>query len=218
MIYLGTFTFPSLPERISVSTGMVTQSYNLLSGKVMIPGGTDVKAIKWSGTSFGRKRRRTVLVKQWQSPEECIRLLTEAMQTKQALNLIVEEAPINLDVTITRFDYEAFGAYGDIEYSIELTEARALKVYTVSELNIQPFAKTVETRPETAQVSGQAYTVVSGDNLWKIARKFYGGSGSDWQRIYAANAAVIEAEAQKRGKASSDNGHWIYPGCVLVIP
>ncbi len=218
MIYLGTFPFPSLPERISISTGIVSQSYNLLSGRVSIPGGTDVKTIKWSGTFFGRKRRRTALVKRWQKPEECIRQITEAMQAGKALNLIVEEAPINLDVTISRFDYEAFGAFGDIAYSIELTEAHALKVYTVSELNIQPFAKTVETRPEPASGSGQAYTVVSGDNLWKIARKFYGGSGSDWQKIYGANAEVIEAEAKKRGKSSSDHGHWIYPGCVLMIP
>ncbi len=218
MIYLGEFTFPSLPERIAVSTGMVYQTYNLLNGRVSIPGAGDVKAVKWSGVFFGGKRRRTVLVEEWQSPEECIRMLTEAMESREVLNLIVEEAPINLDVTIAKFDYEAFGAFGDMEYSIELTEARALKVYTVSEMNIQPFAKTVETRPEEAKTSGQAYTVVSGDNLWKIARKFYSGSGSDWQKIYSANAAVIEAEAQKRGKSSSDNGHWIYPGCVLSIP
>jgi len=77
-------------------------------------------------------------------------------------------------------------------------------------------AKTVETRPETR--ASQAYTVISGDNLWKIARRFYGGSGSDWKKIYDANAAVIEETAKQYGKPSSDNGHWIYPGCILTIP
>ena len=216
MIYLDTFTFPSLPERIGISGGAVYQTYSLLAGRASIPGGKDIKSVKWSGTFFGRKRRRTVLVQQWEEPAECIGFLEDAMKNGKTLNLIVDEAPINLDVTISRLSYEAVGAFGDIEYTIELEEASALKVYTVSEKNIQPLAKTVETRPETP--TSQAYTVVSGDNLWKIARRFYGGSGSDWKKIYDANASVIEETAKKYGKASSDNGHWIYSGCILTIP
>ncbi|MDE6930069.1 MAG: LysM peptidoglycan-binding domain-containing protein [Lachnospiraceae bacterium] len=216
MIYLDTFTFPSLPERIGISGGAVYQTYSLLAGRASIPGGKDIKSVKWSGTFFGRKRRRTVLVQQWEEPAECIRFLEDAMKSGKILNLIVDEAPINLDVTISTLSYEAVGAYGDIEYTIELEEASALKVYTVSEKNIQPLAKTVETRPETR--ASQAYTVVSGDNLWKIARRFYGGSGSDWKKIYDANAATIEETAKQHRKASSDNGHWIYPGCILTIP
>ena len=216
MIYLDTFTFPSLPERIGISGGAVYQNYSLLAGRASIPGGKDIKSVKWSGTFFGRKRRRTVLVQQWEEPAECIGFLEDAMKNGKTLNLIVDEAPINLDVTISRLSYEAVGAFGDIEYTIELEEASALKVYTVYEKNIQPLAKTVETRPETP--IGQAYTVVSGDNLWKIARRFYGGSGNDWKKIYDANASVIEKKAKKYGKTSSDNGHWIYPGCILTIP
>lgn len=218
MIYLDDFVFPSLPERISVSVGAVYQTYNLLNGKVAIPNGDDIKSVKWTGVFFGRKRRHTVLVQEWTEPEECVDFLEDAIKSKNTMNLIVEEAPINLDVTISKCSYEAAGAFGDIEYSIELQETRTLKVYTTSELNIQPMAKTVETRPEPPQASGQSYIVVSGDNLWKIARKFYGGSGADWQKIYNANAETIEITARKHGKASSDNGHWIYPGCTLTIP
>ena len=205
MIYLDTFTFPSLPERLGISGGAVYQTYSLLAGRASIPGGKDIKSVKWSGTFFGRKRRRTVLVQQWEEPAECIRFLEDAMKNGKTLNLIVDEAPINLDVTISTLSYEAVGAYGDIEYTIELEEASALKVYTVSEKNIQPLAKTVETRPETP--TSQAYTVISGDNLWKIARRFYGGNGSDWKKIYDANAVIIEEVAKQHGKPSSDNGH-----------
>lgn len=217
MIYLDDFVFPSLPERISVSVGAIYQTYNLMSGKVAIPNGDDIKSVKWTGRFFGRKRQHTVLVQEWTEPEECVEFLDDAIKSKKTLNLIVEEAPINLDVTVSKFDYAAAGAFGDIEYSIELQEAGTLKVYTTSELNIQPMSKTVETRPEPPQASGQSYTVVSGDNLWKIARKFYGGSGADWQKIYNANAEIIESTARKHGKTSSDNGKWIYPGCILTI-
>lgn len=220
MIYLDDFAFPSMPERISVSAGANYQTYSLMDRKIAIPKGMDIKSVKWSGTFFGRKRRRTSLVEDWMAPEECVTFLEENMESGSTLNLIVEEAPVNLDVSIARFNYEAFGAFGDIAYTIELQEARTLKVYTTSELNIQPLAKTVETRPEAedSQTAGQSYEVKSGDNLWKIARKFYGGTGADWQKIYSANTAVIEDTAKRHGKASSDNGHWIYPGCVLVIP
>lgn len=48
------------------------------------------------------------------------------------------------------------------------------------------------------------YTVVSGDTLWGIAKKFY-SSGTYWQKIYADNAAVIR------------DPNRIYAGQVLII-
>lgn len=66
--------------------------------------------------------------------------------------------------------------------------------------------------------TNKSYTVVKGDNLWKIARKFYGGTGSNWKIIYDANKDIIESTAKKYGKKSSSNGWWIYPGTKLTIP
>lgn len=64
---------------------------------------------------------------------------------------------------------------------------------------------------------GATYRVVSGDTLWGIAERFY-GNGAEWPKIYTANAAQIEATARAHGFASSDTGHWIFPGEVFVIP
>jgi nucleoid-associated protein YgaU len=49
------------------------------------------------------------------------------------------------------------------------------------------------------------YVVVSGDNLTRIAERFYGNS--NWQQIYAANVGVI-----------GGNPNLIFPGQRLVIP
>lgn len=51
----------------------------------------------------------------------------------------------------------------------------------------------------------RTYTVADGDNLSKIAKKYYGKS-NQWRRIFEANRDVI------------DNPDLIYPGQVLKIP
>lgn len=62
------------------------------------------------------------------------------------------------------------------------------------------------------------YTVVSGDTLWGIAKRFY-GSGLQWRQIYDANQAQIQADAMSAGLWNPyDPGHWIFPGQVFTIP
>jgi hypothetical protein len=61
-----------------------------------------------------------------------------------------------------------------------------------------------------------SYTIVSGDNLHTIAAHFY-GDAAKWIQIYKDNMAVIEATAIAHGYSNSGNGHWIFPGEVLVI-
>ena len=58
---------------------------------------------------------------------------------------------------------------------------------------------------ETAKTGNDSYTVVKGDCLWNIAKKFY-GSGSQYTMIYNANRDKIK------------NPSLIYPGQVLIIP
>ncbi len=68
-----------------------------------------------------------------------------------------------------------------------------------------------------AKDKAKSYVVKSGDCLINIARKQL-NDGSKWTKIYDLNKSVIEAEAKKRGRRSSSDGHWIYPGTVLKLP
>lgn len=61
------------------------------------------------------------------------------------------------------------------------------------------------------------YTVKRGDTLWDISKQFL-GSGTKYMQIYEANKTKIEETAKKHGKKSSEQGHWIWEGTVLVIP
>ncbi len=56
----------------------------------------------------------------------------------------------------------------------------------------------------TGANSTKTYTVVKGDCLWNIARKFY-GSGANYKKLAAANPQI-------------KNPDLIYPGQVLTIP
>jgi nucleoid-associated protein YgaU len=56
-----------------------------------------------------------------------------------------------------------------------------------------------------AAPSPRTYTVVSGDNLSKIAKRFY-GDANQWKRIFEANRHIIK------------NPDLIKPGQTLKIP
>ncbi len=216
------FTFPALPEKIQGRYGAKYQSFDIISqGTVKVPKGTEVTEFTWEGVFFGQSKRNEPVVRKgrWKSPDACVKVLTNFMKNESVLNLIVTETWINMDVTISSFQPGPVGAYGNIEYSITFVQKKPLKIYTTDELKIAEFVKKTKPRndAEAPSASGGTYTVVSGDTLWGIAAKKLGG-GSKWTSIYDANAGTIEAEAKKHGKASSDHGHWIWPGEVLTIP
>jgi phage protein D len=59
--------------------------------------------------------------------------------------------------------------------------------------------------PKVQAALGTTYTVVKGDNLWNIAKKYY-GSGAKYTLIYNANKGIIKSPSL------------IYPGQVITIP
>ncbi|MBQ6091361.1 MAG: LysM peptidoglycan-binding domain-containing protein [Lachnospiraceae bacterium] len=217
------FTFPALPEKLKGSYAAKYQSFDIISkGTVKVPKGVNVTTFSWEGEFFGVSKRNEPIVKKnaWQEPTECVKILTDFMEKETVLNLIVTETWINADVTISSFQAFPYGAYGNIKYSIEFTIKRDLKIYTTNEIKISSFVKKTKPRNDSASApanSGKgSYTVVSGDTLWAIAAKHCGG-GSNWTKLYDANASTIEAAAKAHGKSSSDHGHWIWPGEVFTL-
>lgn len=69
----------------------------------------------------------------------------------------------------------------------------------------------------THQETGGAYVIQKGDTLWELAQEWY-GDPTKYTEIYQANAAAIEADAKRRGKSSSNNGYWIFPGLTITKP
>lgn len=218
------FTFPSLPERIKEKNSTNYQSYDILSqGKIKIPKGMMPTEISWDSVFFGESKKNESIVKHWVSPSECKRILQNWHENGTVLRLMVTETNINVDVTIGQFFCDDVGGFGNKEYEIVFFRYKDSKIYTTDELKIVKFVKKTNTRPAPTAPSAPAnkgtYTIKSGDTLWAIARRFFGGSGSNWKKIYDANKSAIESIADRyRGGRGSDCGKWIYPGTVLTIP
>lgn len=105
----------------------------------------------------------------------------------------------NMKVSLEEFNVKEDAGDGfDLLVSIAL---RQYKDYGTKEAVGVSF---VQPRPAPAPQTTK-YTVVSGDCLWSIAKKFY-GDGNEWPKIYEANEDQIS------------DPNLIYPGQVFVIP
>ena len=141
-------------------------------------------------------------------PLELIRAIQTARDALQPVRLLITgtDLDINVRMGIESFDYEErSGELGDLYYSIKLSE---WKDYSPRRIVLQEKKPTAKDPSRAGQPNGmpKTYTVVKGDCLWYIAKRFY-GKGGEWPKIYSANKAII-----------GGNPNLIYPGQVFTIP
>lgn len=131
-------------------------------------------------------------------PEHYLKRLGSWLREGRVLRWLVSGTGVNAQVLLESL------RYGEADGTNDVTATLKLRQYRL------PQAPLVETgsseRPSgTGAAQQRTYTVVEGDSLWGIARKFY-GDGSLYLRLAAANGAIIK------------NPNLIYPGQVLTIP
>ncbi len=129
------------------------------------------------------------------------------------------EITIRANIKVVASHCVTISGFGGIDgkYYVDRIKHSLGKGYTMqlSMHKVQP--PIMVSAPAKAAGGGQTYTVVPGDTLWGISKKFY-GAGSKYHIIYNANVEVIESTAKNRGKKDSGNGHYIWAGEVLTIP
>ena len=214
------FDFPSLPAEITVRNGANYRSYNIIGlGDVRIPKGTNCEEISWDGVFYCSSKQGEPMMRTYAPPLSCVEILERFRDNGTPLTVMCTEAGINRDMTVSDFQWTPYGGHGSVKYSISFSQWKTLQVRVNRNADTDnapnSAADTPEERPEPP--ANPTYEIKSGDTLWTIAQRKLGGGGN-WQKIYDANKDVIEAAAKKRGKKSSDKGHWIYPGVTLTIP
>ena len=154
-----------------------------------------------------------------QSPDQYLALFEDIMVGLEPVRFILTRTSpdgrrlydTNINVSLESYSIDEDATNGlDVAVSLTLKQYRDFSTKTVqiipSETPAAPSTAVVETQRETAAApKTQTYTVVSGDTLWGIARKYY-GNGAEYPKIHEANRGVIS------------NPNLIHVGQVLTIP
>ena len=152
---------------------------------------------------FGMKTKTVI------APLKLIKTICDWMESKKPIHFIVTSCGVDIYCTIESFNYsEKGGDVGTYEYTISLKEYREVTVRQI-EVNTVTQTATVQDTEQRVDntVKPKTYTVVYGDCLWNIAKKYY-GDGSKWRKIYDANVSLVGAPPPGM----------IRPGYVLTIP
>lgn len=109
---------------------------------------------------------------------------------------IKEDRKEGMDVVVS-FNLKQYRDFGTKTCAIKFQSAKPVAVE-------KPAPRPATTSPAPTN-QNKTYTVVRGDCLWNIAKKFY-GNGGQYKKIFNANKDKIK------------NPNLIYPGQVLTIP
>lgn len=191
-------TLPVTPERYQISHGQTVEIVNIHQlGDIALPGRPTLCKIDFADLLLPAGPRSYSLP-QVQQPEWYLWHWRMWVDQGTILRFIVSDTYINLPVLVEQFSDEERDGTGDRYCSLTLREFR----YTERAQNqVQGGARAAESPPEPPR----QYTVVRGDCLSAICRRFYGDG----------TAAVYQPLAAYNGIRNPD---LIYPGQVLQLP
>lgn len=198
---------PVLPSKLKVTSAGDNDTDTVLGlGEVLILRQKRLRTVSWD--SFCPAHSAPYAPGVITPPLELIRAIQTARDALQPVRLLITgtDLDINVRMGIESFDYEErSGELGDLYYSIKLSE---WKDYSPRRIVLQEKKPTAKDPSRAGQPNGmpKTYTVVKGNCLWYIAKRFY-GKGGEWPKIYSANKAII-----------GGNPNLIYPGQVFTIP
>ncbi|WP_251413015.1 MULTISPECIES: LysM peptidoglycan-binding domain-containing protein [Paenibacillus] len=199
--------FPVLPAKIEVSESGNHKTYDISKlGEINVLRNVKLAELSFEGifpaTWFPGA---SVAEERLFEPKHYVEKIQEWSRSKQPMRLVFTGGSIDIAmyVSVEKFSWsESSGAVGDIKYQISLKEYRfyaATKTEVVKEA--KEGAKTAnksstesKPRPDT-RVQPKTYTLVAGDSLWKVAKKFL-GDGAKYKQIQKLNG-IKDSELRK---------------------
>jgi nucleoid-associated protein YgaU len=176
-------------------------------GEILILQSRPAIVFSWS-SFFPATTFPGIKVSKLTDPLKLIEKITKWKNSDKPIHLLITSNNIDVYCAISKFKYYEQGGDADTQYyDISFKEYREVTVrqVKVSISNQKATIAKTEQRVDNT-VQPKTYTVVKGDCLWNIAKKFY-GSGAQYTKIYNANKSVI-----------GGNPNLIYAGQVLTIP
>ena len=218
--YLGKTLLPVAPQKLQLKIKGANKTYTLINeGEINVlktPGLTDIEfdallpnvkypfAVYKNG--FTRAKSFLEVLKKYKQDKETFQFIVTRTLPNGKM-LFDTNMKVSLESYTIKEDAKNYGM--DVMVTIKLKQYRdyATKTCNIQFATSKPKVVVQPTRPpeNPPKPANQTYTVVKGDCLWNIAKKFY-GNGSKYTVIYNANKDKIK------------NPNLIYPGQVLTIP
>ena len=196
------FVLPVTPENFSVSFGRNILKVNVHQlGDINLWGQKAAATVKLSAMLPASGRTYAFSGGYAGNPYGAIELLQNWQNQGKILRFIVSETPVNLAVLLSEVSFGEQDGTGDVYTELTISEYRETGAVQVQSGSSQTLSRPAQSGG--VQKSPQSYTVVKGDTMWAIARKFYGDATLCW-KLASYNGI--------------QNANIIYPGQMIKIP
>lgn len=214
--YIDTVLLPIAPEKLQIKVNNQNKKITLINeGEVNILKSPSLSDVEFEVLLPNQNYPFANYVNGFQPASFYMQKLKELKKEKKTFQFIVTRTfpggkmLFDTNMTVSLEDYtikEDAKKYGtDQVVSIKLKEYKEYETLVIKVNKKKKTAKKKKTRKKDGSPKTKTYTVVKGDCLWNIAKKYY-GDGSKWTKIYNANKSKIK------------NPNLIYPGQKLTIP
>ncbi len=192
-------TMPVTPPDFHVETGRsITQLDMAQTGQVNLPG---LEALFNEQQTFllPSSARNYTSPGYTGDPYGIVDTLTRWSLSGDVLRLIVTQTPVNLPILLAPVRYGEEDGTGDVYVTLTMRQYRELAAETTERSDTGNAGRA---QPQATKAA-TAYTVVRGDTMWGIARRYYGDGRLAW-KLAAYNGIK--------------NANLIYPGQKVTIP
>lgn len=198
-------TLPVTPKSYSWTQGKSVETVNISElGDVTIPG----KPTRHSGSiecMFPAQAYPWVTPGAVLDPYYYVNRFAAAAVDKSVVRFIIGGTEVNSQVLIESIQYREKDGSGDVYAVIALREWIDVEAATVSELDTSTGTGGTQNSGQPQTAGSQKYTIVSGDMLSILCRRFYGNGSATYYNALAAYNGI-------------SNPHLIYPGHTITIP
>ena len=199
--------FPVTPSEVALngSSDISTQKINNL-GEVSLFSGKKLKTANIN-SFFPNKVYSFCNYSDFEAPYEYVKKIESWLNNGDKLRYVVTGMNINIPVIISSFEYLKKDGTGDVYFSLSLIESVPLNVSKTNNSNKTNENSTDRTEENAPSNFSSTHTVVKGDTLWGIAKKYY-GDGSKYPQIKEKNKAKY---------SSLSKNNIIYVGWVFEL-